>query len=122
MSTTPRLKPKGFPSSKNMNKITSTFNGSVEDFLNHCSKLNPDLDLDALDEANEEAMINQIMSSENVDRNDAEFIYDEFCNYEIGRCIDSLVEKGLIHSIETDETGEPKYSLTDKGRDMIKTI
>lgn len=108
---------------KNDNKkVKGTFTGSIDELLEHTSTLDPDISNADLQAAQREAGIEYIMKVENVDREQAEEIYNEIALMEVSSVVEDLVKKGIMELQGYDENGEPKYGLTELGKKMAEQL
>jgi hypothetical protein len=107
---------------KNNKKIKGTFTGSIDELLEHTSTLDPDISNADLQSAQREAGIEHIMKRENVDREQAEEIYNEIALMEVSSVVEDLVKKGIMELQGYEENGEPKYGLTELGKKMAEQL
>jgi hypothetical protein len=101
---------------KNKLKITSSFTGTVDEFLNHCAKIEPAQTNSELEDAEKTASIKYLMDSGDMDEKQATEIYNELCLQEVTDVMEDLMSKGLVEITDYTEDGEPKFSLTDLGK------
>lgn len=91
----------------------------LEDYLKH----NVDTDQNFNNNEYEyELSLHYIMKSENVDREKAIEIYNAIALENIKNTIDDLVKKGLVKLSGRTKDGEPKFKLTDLGKECASVI
>lgn len=95
-----------------MKKIDGKFQGSIDDFLNHCAEL--DADAIERDVENEEQII-ALMKESGEDRETVIHMLKEYQLQQIDEVIVGLMEKGLVE-IDRYEDGEPVYKQTELGQ------
>ncbi len=66
-----------------------------------------------------EKCIQYIIKQQDVSREEAEQIYDEICLMETKDTVDQLVAEGLVEIVDYDETGEPRFGLTELGKKIM---
>lgn len=107
-------------------KKYTLFTGTIDDLLNRAIEISNKMDeTPRIVEFNQEDYddcIDYIMTSENLDRESAIGLYNQIRLQEVSDIIQDLVDKGLLEVVSYDETGEPKYGLTDQGKDAAKQI
>ena len=104
--------------SKKMNKYKRNskemFNGTVDQFLEHCSKMDVEAVSRQVDAANYEECIRYIMCEAECDRVEAHEIYDAIRLKEVSDAVANLLELGLIEIVGYNDDGEPLYGPTNK--------
>lgn len=97
----------------------TTFKGSIDQFLDHCSQLNAD-EVEAQIEAQHErdSCIKEISQTMDVSLEEATKMLEEFQLEIVQAELDKLVKDGLIE-ITKYENGEPIYGITDDGKEAL---
>ena len=93
----------------------TNFKGSIDQFLDHCSKLNADV-IEA--EMERDSCIKEIAKSMDVDIPEATKMLEQFQLEIVQNELNKLMEDGLIE-ITNYENGEPLYGLTDSGKKAL---
>jgi len=92
--------------------INTTFTGTVDQLLEHCSKLEFDISEEQIKQREYEMSLQLIMDSEEVSRDEAIEIYNMIALEEVKQTVDKLVKDG----------GEPKFGLTELGKQCAGEI
>jgi len=103
-------------------QINTTFTGTVDQLLDHCSKIDFDISEEEIKARNYELSLKYIMDSENVNREEAIEIYNFIALQEVKETVDKLVKEGLLQISGYDEEGEPKFELTELGKQCAGEI
>lgn len=93
----------------------TNFKGSIDQFLDHCSKLNADV-IEA--ELERDSCIKEIANSMDIDINEATKMLEQFQLEIVQAELNKLMEDGLIE-ITKYENGEPLYGLTESGKKAL---
>ena len=96
--------------------ITDNFTGSIDDLLNHCSKLDTAKVEEQVKVEEKEACIQVIMKELECDEAEAEVIYNEIALAEVKETVDKMVAEGLLYVSGHNEDGEPLFQLTELGK------
>jgi len=95
------------------------FNGSVNQLLSHCAKL----DITEMDnQLEKQHAISYIMKEMSCTESEANEIYDELSYEEVKHTVDELVNEGLVEIVGFDKQGEPLFGLTELGKTIQKDI
>lgn len=102
------------------------FHGTVDDVLNHCSKVD-DTEINRVTDPNgnvtREEAIQMVMDDCKLSRKDAEWVVDEMQMEECKRIIGELITEGLVYIADYDgPDGEPRYLLTEKGKQHAEAV
>ena len=93
------------------------FKGTIDEFLESAAKLNVD---ELYKDLEKKECIAYIMKHAECDNEEeAHQVYEEICMQDTKETLDLLIEKGLVEITSYDETGEPLYTLTKKGKERI---
>ena len=103
---------------KNKSKHPGTFKGSVDELLEHCTKLNPIEMEKNLVEVNKIESIEHIRTSLKCSKKEAEQIYNEICLSETKKVVDEMVSEGIVEIVGFNEDGEPLFGLTELGKEI----
>jgi hypothetical protein len=93
----------------------TNFKGSIDQFLDHCSKLNVDV-IEA--ELERDSCIKEIANSMDIDIDEATKMLEQFQLEIVQAELNKLMEEGLIE-ITKYENGEPLYGLTESGKKVL---
>ena len=96
--------------------ITDNFTGSIDDLLNHCSKLDTAKVEEQVKVEEKEACIQVIMKELECDEAEAEVIYNEIALADVKETVDKMVAEGLLYVSGHNEDGEPLFQLTELGK------
>lgn len=102
--------------------INKTFTGTIDQLLEHCSKLDFDISEEEVKAREYEDSIKYIMDHEKVSREEAIEIYNMIALQEVKETVDKLVEEGFLQINGYDEDGEPKFELTELGKQCASEI
>ena len=102
-----------------MTKISNNFNGNIDELLYHCASVD-DVTLEQALEL--EKAIEHIMTELDVDRSEAMQIIEDIHLAEVQQTINDMVAKGLMEIIGYNESGEPLYNLTQRGKEIRDQI
>lgn len=103
-------------------KINTTFTGTVDEFLNHCSKLDFDISDEELKKREYELSIEYIMREASVSRDEAIEIYNMIALEEVKNTVDKLVEDGFLEITGYSPDGEPLFGPTELGKKSIEEL
>lgn len=103
-------------------KINTTFTGTVDEFLNHCSKLDFDISDEELKNREYEFSIDFIMKEASVSREEAIELYNMIAFEEVKKTVDKLVEDGLLEITGYSADGEPLFGTTELGKKSIEEL
>ena len=107
---------------KSENIIVGNFNGTVDQFLEHCSKLDVQKIQEKIESEEKDDCISFIQKEINCDLDTAQKIYHQICLDETQITIDKLINDNLVEVVKYNEEGDPVYALTDLGKQVNKTI
>jgi len=99
------------------------FQGSVDDLLNHVAAAPTETinKVGNVDEVlNRDEAIATVMDDMKVSKADAEAIVTELQLEEFDRIAKDMVEKGLLEITSYDNEGNPQYTPTQKGLNLLK--
>lgn len=103
-------------------QINTTFTGTVDQLLDHCSKIEFDISEEEIKVRDYELSLKYIMDCENVNREEAIEIYNMIALQEVKETVDKLVKEGLLQISGYDADGEPKFELTQLGKECAGEI
>ena len=103
-------------------QINTTFTGTVDQLLDHCSKIEFDISEEEIKVRDYELSLKYIMDCENVNREEAIEIYNMIALQEVKETVDKLVKEGLLQISGYDADGEPKFELTQLGKECAGAI
>lgn len=101
------------------NEPLELFKGTVDDFLDHCSKLDADSIEKSIDESNMNCLVQEISENMDVSPEEAQKIIEDIKLDIVQKEIDHLLKEGLIEISSYNEKGEPLYSTTKKGAEAL---
>ncbi len=97
---------------------TVPFKGSVDAFLNHCSKIDIKKIYDSSRECSDEESLAMVMDDFRCSRETALEIIEEIKLRELKTATDELIESGLIEVVSYDSEGIPQYQMTELGESL----
>lgn len=102
------------------NRPFQDFHGDVDAFLEHCSKIDPEVvqDEDAL--LNHQELVDTIAEDYHVSKEEADRIAMEIKTEIVTDTIKDLVAKGILELKGYGEDGEAEYGLTEYGKQIYK--
>ena len=103
-------------------KIEGAFEGTVDQFLEHCSQLDVNMSEEEVDAQEKETCLAYIMKTENVSRDEALELYNMIALDEVKNAVDKLVDEGLLEIQGYDERGEPLFGATELGKTVAEEI
>lgn len=107
----------------NNNKKLNAFTGTIDDLLNHTSKLDvSEFYKDEDVQMSDEEAIDYVIKKCNVDRDEAKRIYENLKLEEVSEMVNKLVEKGLLEIVGYNESGEALYQQTELGKKYVENI
>jgi hypothetical protein len=102
--------------------INTTFTGTIDQLLDHCSKLDFDISDEEVKEREYEASIKYIMDHEAASREDAIEIYNMIALEEVKTTVEKLVKDGILKITGFDDEGKPEFGLTELGKQCAGEI
>lgn len=102
--------------------LNTTFTGTIDQLLDHCSKIDFDISEEEIKEREYELSLQYIMDAQDVDREEAIEIYNMIALEEVKQTVDKLVKDGLLQVSGYDEDGEAKFELTELGKQCAGEI
>lgn len=100
-------------------KQSGTFVGTVDQLLNHCSKL----DIEQLYvDCEKRECIDVIVKEMNCSVEEAQIIYNEFALEEVKDAVNQLINEGLMKISGYNEDGEPLFVLTELGKKVQEEL
>ena len=90
-----------------MSNTSESYTGTIDSFLDHCSKLNINEVEEQVKEQGRQECLEIIMEQCECSMEEAEEIYDEIALTEVKNTIDNLVKEGLVEVSGYNEDGEP---------------
>ena len=105
-----------------MSNTSESYTGTIDSFLDHCSKLNINEVEEQLKEQEKQECLEVIMEQCECSMEEAEEIYDEIALTEVKNTIDNLVKEGLVEVSGYNEDGEPLFVLTELGKQVQKNL
>ena len=94
------------------------FTGTVDQLLEHCANMDLNAVQEQVDTQNRASCIDYIRKESGCSKAEAEKIYEEICLLEVNQTVDKLVADGLLQIGEYDADGEPKFILTELGKQV----
>jgi len=94
------------------------FTGTVDQLLEHCANMDLNAVQEQVDTQNRASCIDYIRKESGCSKAEAEKIYEEICLLEVKQTVDKLVADGLLQIGEYDADGEPKFILTELGKQV----
>lgn len=101
------------------NKPLELFKGTVDDFLDHCSKLDVDSIEKNIEDNNMNCLVQEISENMDISPEEAQKIIEDIKLDIVQKEIDHLLKEGLIEISSYNEKGEPLYSTTKKGSEAL---
>jgi len=101
-----------------MKRTGEHFKGTVDQFLEHCANMDLNAVQEQVDKQNHASCIEFIIKESGCTQAEAEKIYEEICLLEVKQTVDKLVADGLLQIGEYDADGEPKFILTELGKQV----
>jgi len=105
-----------------MSNTSESYTGTIDSFLDHCSKLNINEVEEQVKEQERQECLEIIMEQCECSMEEAEEIYDEIALTEVKNTIDNLVKEGLVEVSGYNEDGEPLFVLTELGKQVQKNL
>ena len=105
-----------------MSNTSESYTGTIDSFLDHCSKLNINEVEEQVKEQERQECLEIIMEQCDCSMEEAEEIYDEIALTEVKNTIDNLVKEGLVEVSGYNEGGEPLFVLTELGKQVQKNL
>jgi len=105
-----------------MSNTSESYTGTIDSFLDHCSKLNINEVEEQVKEQEKQECLEVIMEQCECSIEEAEEIYDEIALTEVKNTIDNLVKEGLVEVSGYNEDGEPLFVLTELGKQVQKNL
>lgn len=105
-----------------MSNTSESYTGTIDSFLDHCSKLNINEVEEQVKEQEKQECLEVIMEQCECSMEEAEEIYDEIALTEVKNTIDNLVKEGLVEVSGYNEDGEPLFVLTELGKQVQKKL
>ncbi len=105
-----------------MSNTSESYTGTIDSFLDHCSKLNINEVEEQVKEQERQECLEVIMEQCECSMEEAEEIYDEIALTEVKNTIDNLVKEGLVEVSGYNEDGEPLFVLTELGKQVQKNL
>lgn len=105
-----------------MSNTSESYTGTIDSFLDHCSKLNINEVEEQVKEQERQECLEIIMEQCDCSMEEAEEIYDEIALTEVKNTIDNLVKEGLVEVSGYNEDGEPLFVLTELGKQVQKNL
>lgn len=105
-----------------MSNTSESYTGTIDSFLDHCSKLNINEVEEQVKEQEKQECLEVIMEQCECSVEEAEEIYDEIALTEVKNTIDNLVKEGLVEVSGYNEDGEPLFVLTELGKQVQKNL
>jgi len=105
-----------------MSNTSESYTGTIDSFLDHCSKLNINEVEEQVKEQEKQECLEVIMEQCECSMEEAEEIYDEIALTEVKNTIDNLVKEGLVEVSGYNEDGEPLFVLTELGKQVQKNL
>lgn len=105
-----------------MSNTSESYTGTIDSFLDHCSKLNINEVEEQVKEQEKQECLEVIMEQCECSIEEAEEIYDEIALTEVKNTIDNLVKEGLVEISGYNEDGEPLFVLTELGKQVQKNL
>lgn len=100
------------------NKLNKNFKGTIDQLLDHVTQAES-CDVEGVC-VKEEDIIKELMTNDNLSEEEATQLVEEAKLQMVKDTIDSLIQKDLVEVSEYDSNGEEMYSLTEKGKKIMK--
>lgn len=101
-----------------MRDSSKQYKGTIDSFLDHCSKLNINEVEEQIKIQEKEECLEVIMKQCECNLEEAEEIYNEIALAEVKETVDQLVKEGLLEVSGYNEDGEPLFVLTELGKQV----
>lgn len=105
-----------------MSNTSESYTGTIDSFLDHCSKLNINEVEEQVKLQEKEECLEVIMEQCECSLEEAEGIYNEIALTEVKNTIDEMVKEGLVEVSGYNEDGEPLFVLTELGKQVQKNL
>lgn len=102
--------------------LPGTFTGSIDEFLDHCTKLDISEQSEVIKQSEREECLRIIMRDCECSFEEAEEIYDQIALNEVKETIDQLVKDGIVEVSGYNDDGEPLFTLTELGKQIQKEL
>jgi len=100
------------------NNASESYTGTIDGFLEHCSKLDTNEVEQQIKREEKEACIQIIMKEASCDELEANDIYNEILLTETKTTVDKMVADGILYVSGHNEDGEPLFNLTELGKSV----
>ncbi len=104
------------------NNASETYTGTVDDLLEHCSKLDINEVESQIKREEKEECLNVIMTDLECSREEAEVIYGEIALAEVKETMEQLLKDGIVQVSGYNDEGEPLFVLTELGKQVKKEL
>lgn len=98
----------------------SNFKGTIDELLDHCSQIDPDIVENKDTPLTDNEAIDIIKEEAHCDDEEATEILQELKRHQMQEIFENLQEAGLIEVSHYDEDGDVVYILTEKGKIVYK--
>ena len=105
-----------------MSNTSETYTGTIDSFLDHCSKLNINEVEEQVKLQEKQECLEVIMEQCECSLEEAQEIYNEIALAEVKETIDQMVKDGLVEVSGYNEDGEPLFVLTELGKQVQKNL
>lgn len=105
-----------------MSNTSETYTGTIDSFLDHCSKLNINEVEEQVKLQEKQDCLEVIMEQCECSLEEAQEIYNEIALAEVKETIDQMVKDGLVEVSGYNEDGEPLFVLTELGKQVQKNL
>lgn len=104
------------------NKTTRPYTGTIDGFLEHCSKLDINEVEEQVKQQEKQECLDVIMKECECSLEEAEKIYDEIALKEVEDTVNQMVKDGLLEISGYNENNEPLFVLTELGKQVQKEL
>lgn len=104
------------------NNASETYTGTVDDLLEHCSKLDIQEVEEQMKRDEKKDCLNVIMTECECSLEEAEVIYSEIALEEVKETMEQLLKDGIVKVSGYNEEGEPLFVLTELGQQVRKEL
>ena len=98
------------------------FTGTVDELLNHCSQVDPNIVNNEDVMLSTEEALDTIKEEFHCDDERAKILLDEFKLVEAKEFIEKLRDEGIVEIKKYNEDGEPLWGLTEAGKEEAARI
>jgi len=104
------------------NNASESYTGTIDGFLEHCSKLDTNEVEQQIKREEKEECLNIIMTDCECSLEEAEEIYSEIALEEVKESMEQLLKDGIVKVSGYNDEGEPLFMLTELGKQIQKEL